>query len=265
MWKKEKERGVSVQRVDIAGRGAATIPTARPVRTRPRKAMSFRRPQPPLFIRTPALRPSLPRPTRAPVAVGVTDTARPRVICPSNQTKAVPLSYSNNERTQGRCRRRSQRCLECSQERGLELLEPGRLNLQLPLVQDRNGCKRHTPYPLHAPLLAKINKEKQSHSYSFLPFRDTALQAPYGAVTERSPARRLLPFPGRSVSPAAGVCARPLPRSPRKEVPAHGHVTCPFGDPPHDTCTDRSSHRFGFLSRPCFRVCKSHIHFLGCH
>ncbi len=75
------------------------------------KAMSLGRPRPQLFSRASGPRPTPREPIGAPEASRVTGAARPGATRLANQTKAVPLCYSNTERTRGlqRCR-----CLECS-------------------------------------------------------------------------------------------------------------------------------------------------------
>lgn len=75
------------------------------------KAMSLGRPGPQLFSRAPGPRPTPDEPMRVLQTSRVTDAARPGASKLANQTKAVPLCYSNTERTRGlqRCR-----CLECS-------------------------------------------------------------------------------------------------------------------------------------------------------
>ncbi|XP_042768057.1 uncharacterized protein LOC122204608 [Panthera leo] len=75
------------------------------------KAMSLGRPRPQLFSRALGPRPTPDEPIGVARASRVTGAARPGATRPANQTKAVPLCYSNTERTPGLQRRR---CLECS-------------------------------------------------------------------------------------------------------------------------------------------------------
>lgn len=75
------------------------------------KAMSLGRPGPQLFSRASGPRPTPDKPIRVSQTSRVTDAARPGATKLANQTKAVPLCYSNTERTRGLQRRR---CLECS-------------------------------------------------------------------------------------------------------------------------------------------------------
>lgn len=73
--------------------------------------MSLGRPRPQLFSRASGPRPTPYEPIGVPRASRVTGAARPGATRLANQTKAVPLCYSNTERTPGLQRRR---CLECS-------------------------------------------------------------------------------------------------------------------------------------------------------
>lgn len=75
------------------------------------KAMSLGRPRPQLFSRASGPRPTPDEPIRVLQTSRVTDATRPGATRLANQTKAVPLCYSNTERTPGLQRRR---CLECS-------------------------------------------------------------------------------------------------------------------------------------------------------
>lgn len=75
------------------------------------KAMSLGRPRPQLFSRALGPRPTPEEPIGVARASRVTGAARPGATRLANQTKAVPLCYSNTERTPGLQRRR---CLECS-------------------------------------------------------------------------------------------------------------------------------------------------------
>lgn len=75
------------------------------------KAMSLGRPRPQLFSRASGPRPTPHEPIGMLRASRVTGVARPGATRLANQTKAVPLCYSNTERTPGLQRRR---CLECS-------------------------------------------------------------------------------------------------------------------------------------------------------
>lgn len=75
------------------------------------KAMSLGRPRPQLFSWASGPRPTPGKPITVPRTSRVTDAARPGATRLANQTKAVPLCYSNTERTPGLQRRR---CLECS-------------------------------------------------------------------------------------------------------------------------------------------------------
>lgn len=65
------------------------------------KAMSFGRPGPQLFSWAFGLRPTHDKPIEVLRASRVTDAARPGVTRLANQTKAVPLCYSNTEQTRG--------------------------------------------------------------------------------------------------------------------------------------------------------------------
>lgn len=75
------------------------------------KAMSPGRPRPQLFSRASGTRPIPDEPIGRPRASRVTGAARPGTTRLANQTKAVPLCYSNTERTRGL---QSCGCLECS-------------------------------------------------------------------------------------------------------------------------------------------------------
>jgi hypothetical protein len=95
------------------------------------KAMSLGRPGPQLFSWVAGPRLTLAEPIGVPRVSRVTGPARPGATRLTNQTKAVPLCYSNTERTPGLQRRR---CLECSpgaaaprrtRSRRGRLLQPG--------------------------------------------------------------------------------------------------------------------------------------------
>lgn len=76
-------------------------PTAGPCSPDGAKAMSLGRPRPQLFSRAFGLRPTPDKPIGVPRASRVTGAARPGAALLANQTKAVPLCYSNTERTLG--------------------------------------------------------------------------------------------------------------------------------------------------------------------
>lgn len=76
-------------------------PAAGPCSPDGAKAMSLGRPRPQLFSWASGPRPTPDEPIEVPRAFRVTDAARPRATRLANQTKAVPLCYSNTERTWG--------------------------------------------------------------------------------------------------------------------------------------------------------------------
>lgn len=76
-------------------------PPAEPCSPDGAKAMSLGRSRPQLFSWASGPRPTPDKPIEVPRDSRVTSVARPGATRLANQTKAVPLCYSNTERTPG--------------------------------------------------------------------------------------------------------------------------------------------------------------------